>query len=153
MNKRALIQAIRDAIQADFDNLRRAAQKTRAEGNDAESKAEGKYDTRSTEDNYLADGFSRQAHTAAQAGTAYENFQATSFGDGRAIDLGALVQLAFADGSHWFFIGPAGGGIEVVCEGEAVTILTPESRLGKQLVGLKKGGRTASPAAEVRSVE
>ncbi len=105
---------------------------TRAAGNDAESKAEGKYDTRSTEDNYLADGLARQAHGAAQAGAAYEDFTPPRFGPDSRIDLGALVELALSDGTHWFFLGPAGGGIEVICDGTPITVLTPESPLGRE---------------------
>ena len=142
-----------DALRSEFDTLQSTSQRTRAAGNDAESKAEGKYDTRSTEDNYLADGLPRQAHGAAQAGAAYEDFTPPLFGPDSRIDLGALVQLAFPDQTHWFFLGPAGGGIDVICDGMSVTVLTPESPLGRQLMGLKAGDATASPKAEVRSVE
>ena len=153
MNKAAILGAIIDALRAEFDTLRSTSQKTRAAGNDAESKAEGKYDTRSTEDNYLADGLARQAHCAAQAAAAYEDFNPRLFDPDSRIDLGALVQLAFPDQTHWFFLGPAGGGIEVICDGIPVTVLTPESPLGRQLMGLKTGDSTASPKAKVRAVE
>ena len=94
VNKAAILRAIIDALRAEFDNLRSTSQKTRAAGNDTESKAEGKYDTRSTEDNYLADGLVRQAHGAAQAGAAYEDFTPPRFGPDSRINLGALVALA-----------------------------------------------------------
>src|SRR5579864_2610658 len=110
MDKAAILRAIVEELRAEFDSLRSTSQKTRAAGNDAESKAEGKYDTRSTEDNYLADGLARQAHAAAQAGAAYENYVPPVFGPEARIDAGALVQLVFPDETHWFFLGPAGGG-------------------------------------------
>jgi hypothetical protein len=153
MNKAAILTAIVDAIRAEFDSLRSTSQKTRAAGNDPESKAEGKYDTRSTEDNYLADGLARQAHAAAQAGAAYQDFAPAAFGPDTPIDVGALVELAFPDETRWFFLGPAGGGIEVMCDGVPVTTLTPESPLGRQLMGLRTGGATVSPKATVRAVE
>ena len=148
-----MLEAIKDALRAEFDTLHSTSQKTRAAGNDAESKAEGKYDTRSTEDNYLADGLARQAHAAAQAAATYEKFVPPPFGPETPIDLGALVQLTLPDETHWFFLGPAGGGIEVIYDGLPITVLTPESPLGKQLLGLKAGDATASPKAKVRSVE
>jgi len=153
VNKTAILEAIVDALRAEFDTLQSTSQKTRAAGNDAESKAEGKYDTRSTEDNYLADGLARQAHTAAQAAAAYEKFAIPAFGPETPIDLGALVQLALPDETRWFFLGPAGGGIEVICDVNPITVLTPESPLGRQLMGLKTGDSTATPKAKVRSVE
>jgi hypothetical protein len=153
VNKAAILRAIVDALGAEFDTLRSTSQKTRAAGNDEESKAEGKYDTRSTEDNYLADGLARQAHGAAQAGAAYKDFTLPTLGPDSRIELGALVQLAFPDETHWFFLGPAGGGAEVICDGTPITVLTPESPLGKQLMELKAGDVTDSPKATVRSVE
>ena len=41
----------------------------------------------------------------------------------------------------------------MICDGTPITVLTPESPLGRQLMGLKTGDSTASPKAEVRSVE
>ena len=153
MDKAAVIKAIVEAIEAEFDTLRRTSRATRTAGNDEESKAEGKYDTRSTEDNYLADGLARQAHSAAHAGTAWKDFAPRAFGAGEPIDLGALVLLEFPDESRWFFLGPAGGGVEVTCEGVPVITLTPESPLARQLAGLKVGAATASPRATIRAVE
>jgi hypothetical protein len=153
MDKAAVIKAIVDAIEGEFDTLRRTSRATRAAGNDEESKSEGKYDTRSTEDNYLADGLARQAHTAAQAGVAWKDFAPPAFAPDARIDLGALVLLGFPDEERWFFLGPAGGGVEVVCDGIPIITLTPESPLGRQLLGLKVGAATASPRAMVRAVE
>jgi len=153
VNKAAILTAIMDALRAEFDTLQSTSQKTRAAGNDDESKAEGKYDTRSTEDNYLADGLARQANGAAQAGAAYEDFAAPVFGPDSRIDVGALVELAFPDETRWFFLGPAGGGTEVICDGIPITVLTPESPLGRQLIGLKTGDSTESPKAKVGWVE
>lgn len=153
MDKAAVIRAIVEAIEGEFDTLRRTSRATRAAGNDEESKSEGKYDTRSTEDNYLADGLARQAHAAAQAGVAWKDFAPGSFGPGAGIDLGALVLLGFPDEERWFFLGPAGGGVEVVCGGVPVITLTLESPLGRQLVGLKVGDATVAPRATVRAVE
>jgi len=153
MDKTAVIKAIVEAIEAEFDTLQRTSRATRAAGNDEESKAEGKYDTRSTEDNYLADGLARQAQAAAQAGAAWKDFAPPGFGPDARIDLGALVELSFPDESRWFFLGPAGGGVEVMCDGKPIITLTPESPLGRQLMGLKAGDATASPRAIIRAVE
>ena len=153
VNKTAIIKAINRALGKEFEALRSTSQKTRAAGNDVESKAEGKYDTRATEDNYLADGLARQAQAAAEAGAACNNFTPRTYAPDDPIDIGALVQLAFADGTHWFILGPAGGGIEVVCDGVPITVLAPGAPLTKQLIGLKVGDSTARPQAQVCSVE
>lgn len=153
MDKAEIVALVIEAIQKEFETLRSTSQQTRAVGNDAESRAEGKYDTRSTEDNYLADGLARQAHAAATAGSAYENFTARAFAPDAAIDMGALVELAFANEARWFFLGPAGGGVEVSWGGVSVIVLTPESPLARQLIGLKAGHALKIPAAKVRTVQ
>lgn len=154
MNKSAIVPEIVAALRAEFETLRLTSQKTRAAGNDEESKSEGKYDTRSTEDNYLADGLARQARAVAEAATAYADFLPPPFPPGAPIDQGALVELAFPGGeTHWFFIGPAGGGIEITIDATPITVLTPESPLARQLIGLTTGQTTESPKAAIRSVE
>ncbi len=153
MNKAAIRQAILDALAEEFDSFHASAKKTRAEGNDTESKSEGKYDTRSIEENYLADGLAKQAQASARAAAAYEKLAIRDFDTGTPIDVGALVELEFPSETEWFFLGPAGGGIEVECDGHAITVLTPESPLGGQLVGRRSGDATTAPPATIRAVE
>ncbi|HRJ71685.1 MAG TPA: hypothetical protein PLS03_05640 [Terrimicrobiaceae bacterium] len=153
MNKSLIIQAIREALREEFETFQNSSKTTRAAGNDAESKSEGKYDTRSIEENYLADGLARQALAAAEAAQAYEHLPAGTFGADAPIDVGALIRLEFPDESSWFFLGPAGGGIEVTCDDVAVTVITPESPLGSQLLGRKLGDRLTSPTAHILAVE
>ncbi len=153
MNKSSLLQAILEALSGQFDSFRTFAKKARVDGNDAESKSEGKYDTRSIEENYLADGLAKQAQASAEAAAAYEGLELRTFDSVTPIDLGAVVELEFPGESGWYFLGPAGGGTEVECDGRTVTVVTPESPLGGQLVGLRAGDATESPRATIRSVE
>ncbi len=153
MNKTLLIQAILDALREDFEHLQNSSRQTRAGGSDSESKAEGKYDTRSTEENYLADGLAKQALAAAEAAAACEKLPLLDFDAKTPIDLSALIKIEFPDECTWFFLAPAGGGITVQCAGRPVTVLTPESPLGSQLLGLKVGDRTYSPRTKILAVE
>lgn len=153
MDKALLIQAIIDVLREDFATQQNSSRQVRSAGNDAETKAEGKYDTRSTEENYLADGLARQAHATAQAAATYENFSAPDFPADAPIDLGALVGLRFPEGTEHFFLGPVAGGIEVTAAGYTFTVITPESPLGTQLLGRKAGESTTSPKARILSVE
>lgn len=153
MNKALLIQAIIDVLREDFASQQLSSKQIRSAGNDSESKAEGKYDTRSIEENYLADGLARQAWATAEAALAYDNFFAPTFDAETPLDVGALIELAFADGREWFFLGPAGGGIEVSCEGKSVTVVTPESPLGTELIGRRVGDTTSTPKAAILSAE
>jgi hypothetical protein len=56
MDKEQIVQAILERLRVDFETHQTTSNMTRAASNDAETKSEGKYDTRATEENYLADG-------------------------------------------------------------------------------------------------
>lgn len=152
MDKAAVLAAVRTALVAEFEHLRALSKQTRAAGGDAESRAEGKYDTRSTEENYLADGQAKQALLVSQSLTAFDQLGVRSLAADAPIEVGALIQLDFPGESAWFLLGPAAGGKEVLVEDILVTVITPESPLGRRLLGLRRGDSTASPKARVRGV-
>ena len=56
-----------------------------------------------------------------------------------SIDEGALVQVDMEGDVMWFMILPGGGGTDVDVDDQEVTILTPETPLGEQLIGKAKG--------------
>jgi len=141
MKKSKIIEVVLEHLRADFERRQSAAKRTREQGNDAESKSEGKYDTRSTEENYLADGLARQALEAAAAAEAIEQMPIRDFARGEAIDLSALVELEFAKETEFFLIATAGGGTEVVWDKKTILVLTPESPLGSRLIGRHEGER------------
>ncbi len=153
MEKTAVLRAVCAALRAQFEEFHARSRQTRAAGADPETRAEDKYDTRATEENYLADGQARQARQAAEALSAVEALGAVRpFGPGVPIDAGALVRVEFPAESAWFFLAPAAGGLEVVVDGVPVTVLTPGSPLGGQLLGRAAGARLAAPPAWVREV-
>lgn len=141
MKKSKIIEVVLEHLRADFERRQSAARRTREQGNDAESKSEGKYDTRSTEENYLADGLARQVLEAAAAAEAIEQMPICDFARGEAIDLSALVELEFAKETEFFLIATAGGGTEVVWDKKTIVVLTPESPLGSRLIGRHAGER------------
>jgi len=153
MNKTAITHAIVEKLREEFDNFRTASKKTRSAGNDAESKSEGKYDTRSTEENYLADGLAKQAATIAQAAAAYEGFVAPDFAADEPIDLGAIILVKFPGETEWFFLGPAGGGTEISEDHLHLTVITPESPLGGYVMGKRSGDSIPELKARIVAIE
>jgi len=149
LRKSEVIQAILDELRGKFETYVATSKKTRATGNDAHTKAEGKYDTRSIEENYLADGQAKQAHTARTALDAIAKLPPRDFTAGTPLDLGALVELQFPGETMWFFLAPAAGGLEITAAGRLITVLTLDSPLGSQLKGLKPGESTLRPAAKI----
>jgi len=63
------------------------------------------------------------------------------FGAADPIDLSALVELETAGEVGTYFIGPCSGGLEVGYKGAEITVITPHSPLGQQLMGKKTGQR------------
>jgi hypothetical protein len=153
MDKEEIVQAILERLRVDFETHQTTSNMTRAASNDTETKSEGKYDTRSTEENYLADGLAKKALAAAQAAKAFRDLRFEQFSSTQPIKLGALVELSFDDDHAWFFLGPAAGGIEIECAGELVTVLTTASPLGIQILGKKVGDLISAPKAKIESVQ
>jgi len=136
INKRALLDQIVARLQAELELLTTAALATHAEATDEENKAEDKYDTRGLEASYLAHGQSKAAEETAQALAQFQALALRDFAANEPIGLGALVAL---DGPGRYFIGPRAGGTEIKLAGKTVLVITPQSPLGRQLLGRRQG--------------
>ena len=141
MNKRALIQKIIAKLTSELAVYFRAAQNSRAEATHEQNKAESKYDTRGLEASYLARGQSRQAAEIEAAIAEFKKLAARKFAAGEGIGVGALVELETGGERSFYFIGPRGGGTEVVQGEQEVLVITPQSPLGAQLMEKKQGDR------------
>lgn len=150
MNKAALVQKIIAQLSAELEGYMRSARSAHAEATDEQSKAEGKYDTRGLEASYLARGQSRQAADTAEALEQFTALALRDFGPEDPIDVGAFVEVETQARRFSYFIGPRAGGMEVVQNRREVVVLTPQSPLGRQLVGKKPGDRWESQLAGKR---
>lgn len=153
MKKKDVVEAVLLALQEEFRARARASEEARAAATDEETRPDGKYDTQSTEANYLADGQARQAAAVEAAARAFDGVDFRHFESGEAIAPGALVELRLGGEERWFLVGPAAGGTEVSIDGVEVTVVTAEAPLGRALIGRRAGDRVVSPAAEVVSLK
>jgi hypothetical protein len=138
MNKRDLFDRMLLKLSAELAAITRAARATHAAATDDENKAEDKYDTRGLEASYLAHGQSQAAEEAALAVAQFSALPVRDFAPGEPIGLGALVRLEGHGGSH-YFIGPRAGGTEIESDRGPVLVITPQSPLGRQLMGRRQG--------------
>ena len=141
MNKRALIEKIIAQLADEVASYARSARASQAEATDEQSQPENKYDTRGLEAAYLAHGQSRQAAEMEEAVEQFHSLTVRDFGAEDAIDLGALVEVDRQGKTARYFIGPRAGGTEIVHAGKAVLVITPQSPLGRQLMGARAGDR------------
>ncbi len=141
MNKAQLLKQIVNRLSESLGLLEKAARASHAEATHESSKAENKYDTRGLEAAYLARGQSRQAKEILDSIKVYESLSTRDFAPAEPVDLTALVDVDLDGVRSTFFIGPKSGGLEIEFEGNEVTVITPQSPLGEQLIGKKAGQR------------
>jgi transcription elongation GreA/GreB family factor len=139
MNKRLVLKKIIRALEEHLEVLARAAHASHLEATHESSKAESKYDTRGLEASYLAGGQARQARDILEAIKEYQALPVRELGPEDAIDIGALVKLQANTTSNLFFLGPKSGGLEIEHEGEEITVVTPQSPVGQNVMGKKAG--------------
>jgi len=146
--KAVLIAHVRRELIGRLERLGQAARDAHAAATDPDAKAESKYDTRSLESSYLASGQDRQLEQLTADLHAYENFIFPDFDPDSAIAAGALVEV-IDDSPAWFLLSPAAGGLELEFEDSPLTVLTPESTLFGQLLGLRIGDSLASQSLTI----
>lgn len=158
MQKSAVRDAIVAQLQRELDLQARAAHDSREEATSEESKSEGKYDMRSQEAAYLAEGQARLAMEIGESLALYHALDVADLPAGSAAAAGALITLEARNRSAIYFLGPRNGGLEVVVGDDTVTVVTPASPLGRQLVGRRAGdavqlpGRTGPTTHRIASV-
>src|ERR1700743_277332 len=139
MNKSLLLKQIVAALGESLEVLERAARASHVEATHESSRAESKYDTRGLEAAYLAGGQARQAREILDSIKLYSSMATRDFAANDLIDLTAVVKLEVDGVANLFFIGPKSGGVEVDYNGEEITVITPQSPLGQNLIGKKAG--------------
>lgn len=153
MNPKAeLLERIRSELHTQLKRLTQAARDAHAAATDPNSKAEGKYDTRSLEASYLASGQARQVDEAADALSLFSALTLRDFEITDPIDAGALVETDLHDEASYFLLAPAAGGM-VIDDGEReITLLTPASALYRKLLGKSVGDSLSDPPLLITEV-
>lgn len=139
MDKTLLLKQIIIRLGENLAVLERAARAAHTEATHESSRAESKYDTRGLEAAYLAGGQARQAREIMESIKLYQSFTLRDFAPDDLIDLSAVVRLKTQDATALYFIGPKNGGLEVDYDGDEITVVTPHSPLGQNLIGKKSG--------------
>lgn len=156
MNKTAIVNAIIERLEADLNVQIAAASDSHENATSDETRSEGKYDTRALESSYLAEGQGRVAQELAEALQVYRALQVRPFAPGETIALIALIELEQGRTKDLYFLGPRSGGLEVQVEGRTILLITPQSPLGRALLGQSGGAEITldrDRKARITSVE
>ncbi len=143
MQKSELLAAVIATIEKELAAATQAAVESAEEATDEESRPENKYDTRGLEASYVASAQAHYALDLKEALQAYRNFVPPDSNPANPIALGSIVTTLGPAGRETFFLGPARGGLEIQSPNGTITILTPKSPLGSQLLGQRLGGQAS----------
>ena len=158
IDKAKLMAAILGRLREDHGLFVKAARAAHAEATHEQSKAESKYDTRGLEAGYLAMGQGRKISELEEDLLAIENLGAPKFSADAPIDVGALIELDAKTGKSHYLLAPRAGGLEIEFERREIWIITPQSPIGKLLLGrragekFKFGAGAAAVAYEIAAV-
>ena len=145
VKKSVLRAAILGQLRDELARQTGAARLARDEAISEESRAENKYDTHSQEAAYLAEGQARLAGEIEANLAHYAAMPLPDFGPGDVIALGAVVEVGAAGKTAWYFLGPRAGGLELRVDGRDLLLLTPQSPLGRELLGKRRGDTVRTP--------
>lgn len=139
-SKRALLDALRDAITRERDGAIASAKDAAEGATHEENRAEGDKDMRATEASYIARGQAGRVAELDAALLRVSSLELRDFSRGAPIAASALVDLEGDDGKHaTYFIVPAAGGVRLEAAGVVAQTLSTTSPLGRALVGLSEG--------------
>lgn len=137
MNKIQLIKHIIAQLEDVYRNAVAAANRAHSSATDKENIAENKYDTLGLEAAYLAEG---QARRVLECEVELNEFKRLLLVDDACHDevkVGSFIHLEDDHGQGgYLFLGASAGGLKVSFENKLIMIITPESPLGKALLGL-----------------
>lgn len=136
MNKEDLLHNIITSLTADFMVLTEAARIAHVAATHSECLPDNKYDTTGLEASYVAQGQANRAQEIRQALESYRKLTLRSFDEETIIRLTASVIIESDDGScREVFLGPDAGGLKLVDGDAECIVITPESPLGRALLG------------------
>ncbi len=154
VDKRALIAALQADIARAVLVLTRAADEAREAATHEESKPENDKDTRAIEAGYLAGAQAGRARDLNRAAAALGALDLRSFGADEPISSAALVELSHEGAAQHYFLAPQGGGMRAVVGGLTVQVITPQSALGRELLGKTAGSEVeVSVQGQMRAYE
>lgn len=140
IDKTALREALIGVLERELDSMRSAHRLTTEGVTHEDGRAEGSKDMRSTEASYIARGQAMRAEALDADLTRVRALSVRAFASGDAVALSALVDLVDGKGARQtVFLAPAGGGTRLQTVAGEVQVVTPQSPIGRALVGVHEG--------------
>ncbi|MCP4503526.1 MAG: GreA/GreB family elongation factor [Deltaproteobacteria bacterium] len=136
IDKEALKAVFVSQVQADLDAALLQQKTAQNDATHEEARAENDKDTRGLESSYLARGLARRAMEFKATLAALKGVSTRVFSDDEKVGLAALVTIEDDSGEERiYFMVSSGGGLKAEIAELVVKIVTPDSPLGKALMG------------------
>lgn len=136
MRKTDLLDMIIATLCADHAMLTEAAKTAHAAATHVECLPDNKYDTTGLEASYIAQGQANRAQDIRRSLESYRNLNVRTFDEETPIRLTALITIEADDSScRTVFLGPDAGGLKLVEGNTEYLVITPDSPLGRALLG------------------
>ena len=139
MDKKLIVEKIRQQLEADLKILQDAALATYEAATNEESKPENEYDTRAVEASYLAGAQAKRVAEIEEQLTMLKFLQLKSFTEDTPLHATALIQVEHDGKKNWLFLLQKGGGLSIDINNMYIQVVTPISPLGEALIGLTVG--------------
>ncbi len=139
MKKTNLIERIIEALSEELTVIKGGARDSYEEATHEESQPENRFDTHSLEASYRAAGQAKVAVELEEAVMRCENMDLHDYESHEPIGIGALVELESKGEKDLYFIIPISGGVEVKDNDRTILVITPQSPMGKLIVGQRAG--------------
>ncbi len=156
MDKRALVEQLAQRLGDVVRSARRASEDATHEAREGATPAERRENARvALENTGLARGQEQRALQAAAGLAALGKFHPGPFPPNALIGLGAVVEVEEEEGGRTLFLAPAGAGEELqVADGDGfLSVITPNSPVGRALLGKRKGDTVeVTVAGEIREL-
>ena len=151
MDKFLLQQQVLDRLAEDLPQVEQAVRVAHETATHEENIAENKYDTLGLEAAYLATGQARRAAAIRQAMANWRQFRPSPYDPSIGIQIGALVCLVDSDDKQqYLFLGPDGGSMKLVSDGQLVQVISSEAPLGRAVLGKCEGDEVSIQGAPIR---
>ena len=136
MNKELILEKLFSNVNNELTKIKQAYTTTQNLVKNGDLKSDGKYDTRSTEANYLANG---QRQRIAELEQELELLGEVNLkGKRENISIGSLVEIELNEQKRKYFIAPTAGGTMVNIDGEVILVISVFSPIGDAVLGLNK---------------
>ena len=139
LNKQKIVTAIVAQLAEGLAAIIKSATAAHGGAVHEDAVAKSKYDTHGLELSYLAGAQFERANVLRALMTQYQEWQLKDFSAEDPIDLSAFIVLKGRDESQFFFLGISGVSLNVLVDGIAIRVITPQSPLGEHLLGLYEG--------------